>query len=223
MFGIARRPTHAQQLRDELAESYSHLKLAAGHAAGGAAEVITPPYDKARSSTSRYLITAFTPLYQQIQQGAANARRHGGAGQRRRRGRLVVITTVLVATGAAVGVAGALVARRRRAMQTQWDEYEPTESFGPGSDFLGDSGGSAGPKEKVSSATRKMTASAASVADSVSSQAGRLAGNLQNKSNGSSKSGSSTEGRSSDNRDDFSSDADEAGRDLPAKPRHRNS
>ena len=79
VFGRKQQRTQTQQLMDELAESYGHLKLAAGHVAGGAAEKLTPPYDKARNAADRTAGSttkdAFAPLYVQMREGAANARK----------------------------------------------------------------------------------------------------------------------------------------------------
>lgn len=125
--------THRQQLRDELTESYNHLKLAAGHAAGGAAEKVTPSYDRARRVAVRRfnaLLSVFMPLYAQAKEGAANARRESrqpktqDSTQKKWR-----LAAVLLASGAAVGALGAMVARRRRPT-TQWDEYEPSATIG---------------------------------------------------------------------------------------------
>jgi len=44
VLGLRKKPrTHKQQLLDELAESYGHLRLPPGHAAGGGAEGGPPP------------------------------------------------------------------------------------------------------------------------------------------------------------------------------------
>ena len=78
MFGRKQQRTQTQLLMDELAESYGHLKSAAGHVAGGTAEKLTPPYDKARNAANRGWYTtkdAFAPLYVQMREGAANARK----------------------------------------------------------------------------------------------------------------------------------------------------
>lgn len=170
--------TQTQQLLDELAESYGHVKLAAGHVAGGAAERITPTYDKARNATSRgwiYTKDAFSPLYEQVKEGAANARKENDVGKRNRWPGLVG----LLAAGAAVGAAGAMVARRRRAA-AQWDEYEPMpaiDDIGYGTDTaMADTS-----KDRMSSATKKVTASAASVADTVSEKSGKIAETLHEK------------------------------------------
>jgi hypothetical protein len=164
VIGRSTARTHSEQLMDELAQSYGHLKMAAAHAAGGAAERITPGYDRARNAASRRWYTtmdAFAPLYEQVREGAANARRE----QHMKRNKWPMVAG-LIAAGAAVGAAGAMIARRRR-VAGQWDEYEPMPSLEE-SPY-----GEAKP-----SAAHRVTAGAASVADSVSSQAGKLADSL---------------------------------------------
>jgi len=166
-------PTQTQLLLDELAESYGHFKQAAGHVAGGAAEKITPSYDRAVNVASRGWSTtkgAFTPIYDQVKVGAANARRE----QEMKRNRWPMLVGLLAA-GAAVGAAGAMVARRRRTA-AQWDEYEPMSEYEDlyPSESKGES--------KTGSATQKVTAGAASVAESVSTGAGKLAETLHEKS-----------------------------------------
>jgi cytoskeletal protein RodZ len=164
VIGRSRARTHSEQLMDELNESYGHLKMAAAHAAGGAAERFTPGYDRARNVASRRLSTtmdAFAPLYEQIREGAANARREPGM----KRNKWPMVAG-LIAAGAAVGAAGAMIARRRR-VAAQWDEYEPMPSLEESP--YGETKGSA---------AHRVTAGAASVADSVSSQAGKLADSL---------------------------------------------
>jgi hypothetical protein len=167
--------THSEQLMDELTQSYGHLKLAAGHAAGGAAEMATPTYDRARNVAMRGWGTtrqAFSPLYEQFRDGAASARK----------GYVVEVPTTtkknrwpmlagLLAAGAAVGAAGAIMARRRRTM-SEWDEYEPLGGIDTGY-------GTAEPK---ASTGKKLSEGAASVAGSVSSGAGKLADSLHGRS-----------------------------------------
>jgi hypothetical protein len=170
VFGRKQEPprTHRQRMIDELTESYSHLKLAAGHVAGGTAEKLTPTFDRAQGMANRGLSTtrgAFTPLYEQVLEGAANARREREVHKRKRWPVLVG----LLAAGAAVGAAGAVVARRRRAA-AQWDEYDPMPPVG---------GTTYGTE---SSMGHKVSAGAASVADSVSAQAGKLADSLHERS-----------------------------------------
>jgi hypothetical protein len=196
---------HTEQLMDELAQSYDHLKLAAGHAAGGAAERVTPPYDRARNMAARRwgsTKSVFAPFYEQMREGAANARMgghhmHGSETQRRlmqgrlmqgrgAQGRLMQergaqgrgaqkknrwpMLVGLLAAGAAVGAAGAVTMRRRRAA-AEWDEYEP---LGMGADY--------GTPDVKAAASKKLTEGAATVAGSVSSGAGKLADSLHTRS-----------------------------------------
>lgn len=157
--------SHRQQLMDELVESYDHLKLAAAHVAGGTAEKLTPTYDRAQGAANRSWSTtrdAFAPLYEQMREGAANARKEHEVQQKKKRWPVLV---GLLAAGAAAGAAGAVVARRRQNA-AQWDEYDPMPAV---------TGTSYGSEANVG---HKVTAGAASVADSVSSGAGKIADTL---------------------------------------------
>jgi len=179
VFGRKQQRTQTQLLMDELAESYGHLKSAAGHVAGGTAEKLTPPYDKARNAANRGWYTtkdAFAPLYVQMREGAANARKE----QQVKKNRWPVLVGLLAA-GAAVGAAGAMVARRRRTA-AQWDEYDPMPAVSDAS--YGSPTSSSTAASKMAGATDKVTASAANVAESVSSQAGKVADSLHEKSSG---------------------------------------
>jgi hypothetical protein len=154
---------------DELGESYEHLRLAAGHAADGAAERVAPSYDRARELAVRRMGTTastLTPLYEQMMHGAAKARKENKKVSKRKWPMLVG----LLAAGATAGAAGAMIARRRRAA-AQWDEYEPL----PNIDDMTYRGGAAG-------ATHKVKAGAASMAESVSVSAGKIAESLHEKS-----------------------------------------
>ena len=156
----------------QLAQSYGHLKLAAGHVAGGTAEKVTPSYDKARNSASRGWGTtkgAFAPLYEQVRQGAANARKEYVVAETKKNRWPMLMG--LLAAGAAVGAAGAMVAKRRRA--ASWEEFEPLpedDEFGYGT-------------ADTAPASHKVTQGAASVADKLSAQAGKVADSLHSKSN----------------------------------------
>jgi hypothetical protein len=157
--------SHRQQLVEELNESIDHLKLAAAHVAGGTAEKLTPTYDRAHDAANRGWSTtkdAFAPLYEQMREGAANARKEYLVSAKRNRWPMLV---GLLAAGAAVGAAGAVVARRRRAT-AQWDEYEPMPAV-TGTPYGGETHGA-----------HKVAAGAASVADSVSSGASKIADSL---------------------------------------------
>jgi hypothetical protein len=171
-------PTQSQVVMDELAQSYEHLRQAGAHLAGGAAEKITPAYDRARAAANRRLATtrgSFSPMYEQMREGAANARKLRelhllrGVQEESKPNRWPALFGLLAA-GAAVGACGAMVLRRRRAAE-QWEDYDPMTAI--------DEAQYGGEKP---SATKKVTAGAASVADSVSSQAGKLADTLHEKS-----------------------------------------
>jgi hypothetical protein len=177
VFGRGRLPrTQSQQLMDELTQSYGHLRLAAAHVAGGAAEKLTPPYDKARNVAARGWAStrgAFTPLYEQMRVGAANARKEYDVPKRSRWPMLVG----LLAAGAAAGAAGAMVMRRRRAV-LEWEDYSPAGPIEEGT-FGVDEPAEAG--EPRTSATKKVAGGAATVAGSVASQAAKLADSLNDK------------------------------------------
>jgi hypothetical protein len=134
--------------------------------------MLTPPYDKARVVATRGWGTTrdtFAPLYEQMRDGAANARRGYVVVEKKSRWPMLM---GLLAIGAAVGAAGAVAARRRRAAAAEWDEYEPLGGIDTGY----------GMTDSKSSPTQKLASGAASVADSVSSGAGKLADSLHNRS-----------------------------------------
>jgi hypothetical protein len=212
-------------MRDEILESYGHLKQAAAHAAGASAERLTPPYDKARYVASKGWVStkdAFAPLYETMREGARNARSKAEKDVSDNRRTWPVLVGFLAA-GAAIGAAGAMIARRRR-LANQWEEYDPSAG-----DTLDEARASAKHASesgagKVTAATKKVTASAAAVADTVSVQAGKLADSLHEKSG--------TPGRIADAAGDlmdkakegaesFSAFANETADDLVAKAEQR--
>jgi len=173
--------TQSQQMMDELLESYGHLRQAAGHMAGGAAEKVTPRYDQARTVAVKGWTStkgAFQPMVDQMRMGAANARAEYEE-QHKKRNRWPALVGLLAA-GAAVGATAAMIARRRRAA-AEWEEYEPMPPIGETPYAT-----------ERKSATGKVTAGAASVAESVSTTAGKVAESLHGRSSGSSSSPSST-------------------------------
>jgi cytoskeletal protein RodZ len=151
--------------------------------AGGAAEVVTPRYDRARDVAAKGWTTtrgAFQPMVDQMRMGAANARaEYEQAHKKRNRWPALV---GLLAAGAAVGATGAMIARRRKAA-AEWEEYEPMPPMGE-SPYA----------TERKSAAEKVTAGAASVAESVSAQAGKIAESLHGRSSGSSSSSSTPSG-----------------------------
>jgi len=161
---------------DELNESYGHFKMAAGHAAGGAAEKVTPTYDRARNGAVRRWEStkgSFEPFYNQVREGAAQARQRSAPKRRNR----TPILLGLLAAGAAAGAAGALAIRRRRAV-TQWDDLEPLGELDSSYGFEGSTG-------RASSAKDKVSQGVASVAGGVANQAGKVAESLRSSGAGS--------------------------------------
>jgi hypothetical protein len=159
--------THSRMMREELGESFEHLRLAAGHAASGtkgavghrvgtAGKSVQPTLRKAGVVT----VATVTPIAL-VARGSARtaekAARRGKAKLTRKEPsvkRWPMLLGGLVAAGAAVGVVGAMLARRR-ANRDQWEEYGTTRSTTGRTDSMVDSVGStveAG-KEKVQSLT----------------------------------------------------------------------
>ncbi|GAA1748231.1 hypothetical protein [Luedemannella helvata] len=164
--------SHSDMFRDEIAESYDHFKAAASHAPGGAAEMLTPAYDKTRHMASRRMkqgVAVIVPLYATMKSGVRHAR---STPEPKKERNALPALLVLLTAGVALGALGALVMRRRRAAQ-EWDEFEPSGSFEDETVEV---------RSKVSTATKKMTEGAASVAGNVSDRAGRLADSLRGKS-----------------------------------------
>ncbi len=151
MFGRRQVRSHSRQMRDELSEGFGHLWRAAAHAAGGVGATVGPRWESTRGNVPLRIgrarrvgmdatMAAFLPLMEAARAGAAGAATKTAqkagmqkAGMRlgrkasrrsRQRGRMLV---GLLAAGAAVGTAGALLARRRS--RAKWQEYE-SEAIG---------------------------------------------------------------------------------------------
>jgi hypothetical protein len=182
------RRSHRQRVLKELARSYGHLRAAAGHAATGAADRLTTPYGTARTIAAQSWSTtkgAISPLYDQVREGAATARKERRMAKMKKR-RWPVFAGLLAA-GAAVGAAGAMIARRRRATAAQWNDFEPIAGIDDiDSDFsergipdrdISETG--AGVGHRISSGAAavasKISTGAAAAADRIASAAGRTA------------------------------------------------
>src|SRR5690606_12559907 len=168
VFGRKPAKTHRELMMDELAESYEHFRQAASHMAGGAAERLAPRYEKARGVASKRMSAArgaVNPLVQQMREGAASARMtidvrpQKKQKKRRRWPRLMG----LLAAGTAVGAAGAMSMRRRRA--AEWEEQEAIPPI--------EYGERAGTEEQK--AAEKVAAGATSRAEAASQKAGKMA------------------------------------------------
>lgn len=145
MFLIRRRKSPGTLVKSELGESFGHLMQAATYAANGvgatvgprvqgARDRVAPTATKVRDRAATGWSSAMTTLTPLAVAASDGARRAGSAARKakaknmqkkkaaRRRNSMV---TGLLAAGAVAGVAGALAMRRRR-MEQQWSEYEPT-------------------------------------------------------------------------------------------------
>lgn len=150
MFRRRQAKTQGRLMREELGESFEHLRLAVGHAAGGATNLVGPRYDSAKRSVkpgirkaNRATAATVVPLAlaarsgvstgwrgtaRQAEQAAKAARKGALKGKAKlmreepRMRRWPMLLGGLIAAGAVVGVAGTIIARRR-ANRDQWEEY----------------------------------------------------------------------------------------------------
>jgi hypothetical protein len=194
-----KQQTHRQQFMDELNQGVGALRRAAGHFALGTAEHMGPTYDRARAVANRGWDSTrdtLNPMYHSMRERAmqgwsmggpqevarAAARLGGMRGAKAKpksHGRMRGLVSLLAA-GAAVGAAGAAVARRRRNQLAEWEEYDPmtgeTRYYGERSRYGDESAyGSLSTRER-------MASGAASMADSLSDRAGRIADSLHERS-----------------------------------------
>jgi hypothetical protein len=119
-------------MRDELNQSFDHLRLAVGHAAGGAANLVGPRVGSARRSAkpglrkaNRATAATVVPIARAARDGALRGMREGRAKVTRKEPRVkrwpMMLGGLLIA-GAAAGAASAVIARRR-ANRGRWEEY----------------------------------------------------------------------------------------------------
>ena len=136
MFRRRQAQTHRRQMRNELMESLAHLRLAASHGASGTASYLGPRYDSARKSVTRSgggvrkankaTAAAVMPLALAIGRNARKGKAKVMRQQQSTR-RWPMMLGGLLAAGAAIGAAGAVIARRR-ANRDQWEEYGSVRS-----------------------------------------------------------------------------------------------
>ena len=139
MFRRRQAKTHRVQMREELGQSFDHFRQAASHAASGTANLIGPRYESARKSVkksagpsvrkaNRATAAAVLPLAIAVGRNARKGKAKVMREQQSTR-RWPMVLGGLLAAGAAVGAAGAVIARRR-ANRDQWEEYGSTRSTG---------------------------------------------------------------------------------------------
>jgi hypothetical protein len=150
MFRRRQAKTQGRLMREELGESFEHLRLAVGHATGGADTLVRPRIDQAKRSVkpgvrkaNRATAAAVVPLAlaarsgvrsglsggrRQAEQAAKAARKGALKGKAKlmreepRMKRWPMVLGGLLAAGAVIGTAGTVIARRR-ANRDQWEEY----------------------------------------------------------------------------------------------------
>lgn len=135
--------THGRLIREELNESYEHLRQAAAHAAGGTADLVGPRLSAARRTVRPGLrrskaitFAAVVPLAVAAKDSAKTAGKVARKGKAKvtrennmQRKRWPMLFGGLLVAGAAAGVAGAAIARRR-ADSSRWEEYGTTPTSG---------------------------------------------------------------------------------------------
>ncbi len=127
-------------MRDEMGQSWEHFLQAATHAAGGVGASFGPTTGRMRRVTTRGMdstMTTLAPLVAAYREGAADAlkssqKAYAKTAKKKKgghvsRGSNTGMLIGLLAAGAAVGIAGALVMKRRR--QQQWSEYDPSQAL----------------------------------------------------------------------------------------------
>jgi hypothetical protein len=127
VFGRRQAKTHGRLMREELNESFDHLRMAAAHAAGGAAGALAPRLGDAKKAASDSVDTMLDAARESARQANMLAQR-GTAKMTTRmrkkpaaRRRWPRMASGLLVAGAAAGAAGALVSRRRA--RRSWNEY----------------------------------------------------------------------------------------------------
>jgi hypothetical protein len=128
--------THGRLAREELSESMGHLRMAAAHAAGGAAGAIAPRLEAARGRVEPTVNRSLDWLSDTATYGARQASKQADKVARKAKGkkrgnsmtqrRWPMMVGGLLIAGAAAGAAGALISRRR---QKKWNEYGTSQSF----------------------------------------------------------------------------------------------
>ncbi len=147
MFRRRQVKTHTRLAREELNESFGHLRLAAAHAADGASGAMAPRVESARKAVQPSLtkardvtVDSMDTLLSAALDGSRRARKDakklarngkkkvqkqtGLGGNKKRRWPMVL--GGLVAAGAVAGAATAYV--KRRQANNAWDEYDATRT-----------------------------------------------------------------------------------------------
>ena len=151
MFRRRQVKTHTRLAKEELNESFGHLRMAAAHAADGAAGALAPRVDAARKAVKPQLNRAKDAAYGSASslldvadKGSRKAKRMARKGKYKVTGkkksrmsgkRWPVLIGGLVAAGTAIGAATAIL--RKRRSQQLWDEYGSTRTTSDTDSVLG--------------------------------------------------------------------------------------
>lgn len=158
VFGIVRRKSSSQLVRQELSQSVEHLKQAANHAARGTGATVGPKFYAARdrmqptagrvkdAASTRWgsAVATLAPLAtaatDTVRKADKDTRKAANKNQKKLQKKTAKAMskksakgkksklTSLLVAGAAVGAAGAYALRRRNSQK--WDEYDPGRPVG---------------------------------------------------------------------------------------------
>jgi hypothetical protein len=181
---------HTRLAREELNESFGHLRMAAAHAADGAAGALAPRVEAARKTVTPTLtkargvtvgsVDALLGAALQSQRDASRkskklakkgkAKVAKATGQQKQR-RWPMVLGGLLATGAVAGAASAVIKRRRA--RDAWDEYDS-----PTTRTTSDTGSELGSaKSTMDAGIDKVSAAAASAKERTSDLIGSKSDN----------------------------------------------
>jgi hypothetical protein len=167
---------HTRLAKDELNESFGHLRMAAAHAADGAAGALAPRVDAARKAVKPTvkkargkaqdsvdsLFTVAAAKSRDAQRMAQKGRKQAMAkmGKKQKSRRWPMVLGGLLATGVAAGAASVLMKKRRS--DQPWDEYDSTRKTSDTSAVLGQA------KTTVEAGINKASTAAAAAKDRAS-------------------------------------------------------
>jgi hypothetical protein len=200
--------THGRLARDELTESYEHLRMAAAHAASGAAGALAPRVTAARDAGRTGLKKARGKASESAHAIARTAGKGKAKVTKKETGmtgrRWPMIIGGLLVAGATIGAASALI--RRRKAQNKWDEYGATRST------------TGGVLESTRSTMDAGVDKVSSIADAAKDRASDLIGSSSSTTTGSTTSGSATTGSASDLSNPSTRDLKQQRDDMYGKP-----
>ena len=165
MFRRRQVKTHTRLAREELNESFGHLRMAAAHAADGASKAVKPSLQKARGAA----YSGASSLLEAAGDGSRKAKRMARKGKNKVTGkkesrlagkRWPVLIGGLVAAGTAIGAATAIM--RKRRSQQLWDEYGSTRTTSDTDSVLGSA------KNTMNAGIDKASAAASAAKDRAS-------------------------------------------------------